>query len=129
MTDMVQHPPHYGAERFGIECVELTRHLTFLCGNAVKYIWRHQDKANPVQDLDKAAVYAAWCRDHRDPGILPGHERAVIEIMANHFAPRWNRNEALEYVPIGYLTDRLYTYALDEIASVRAGVLSRPIEA
>lgn len=56
-NDPVNHPKHYTAHPSGIECIEVTRHMNFNLGNAIKYIWRGGDKGNPVQDLEKAIWY------------------------------------------------------------------------
>lgn len=54
-NDPVNHPGHYTQGPF--ECIELTSKLDFLVGNTIKYLWRHNDKAKPVQDLEKAKWY------------------------------------------------------------------------
>lgn len=58
-TDMVNHPPHYRAHPSGIECIEITRHMNFNLGNAIKYIWRSGLKSEytDVEDLKKAVWY------------------------------------------------------------------------
>lgn len=40
-----------------IECIDVVRHLGFLEGSAVKYLWRFLGKGAPVKDLKKAAYY------------------------------------------------------------------------
>ena len=40
MTDMVNHPPHYTNHPSGVECIQITEHMNFCLGNALKYIWR-----------------------------------------------------------------------------------------
>lgn len=45
--DMVNHPPHYNNHPSGIECIQITRHMNFNIGNAVKYLWRAGLKADP----------------------------------------------------------------------------------
>lgn len=65
--DMVNHPSHYTwlKEKCGIEVIDITRHLDFDTGNAVKYLLRagHKseegmtDKEKTIQDLKKAAWY------------------------------------------------------------------------
>jgi hypothetical protein len=57
MTDMVNHPPHYTAHPSGVEAIEITRHMNFNLGNAMKYIWRADLKGNATQDLEKALFY------------------------------------------------------------------------
>lgn len=54
--DPVNHPEHYTSHPSGIECIEITRHMGFCLGNAVKYIWR-ADRKNGVEDLQKAVWY------------------------------------------------------------------------
>ena len=71
MTDNVNHPAHYEAAHPGMECIDLTRRLSFCAGNAAKYAWRHRMKGHPVEDLDKAAWYARDAQAHAQP-ILPG---------------------------------------------------------
>lgn len=54
--DMVNSPPHYTAHPSGIECIQITEHMSFTLGNAMKYIWR-ADLKNGIEDLEKAAWY------------------------------------------------------------------------
>lgn len=57
--DAVHHPKHYTSHPSGIECIEITRHMGFNLGNAVKYIWRADLKNDALEDLRKAAWYIA----------------------------------------------------------------------
>ena len=57
MTDPVNSPPHYTGHDSGIECIQVTEHMGFCLGNAVKYIWRADLKGDAVQDLEKAIWY------------------------------------------------------------------------
>lgn len=56
-ADPVTHPPHYNSHPSGIECIQITEHMGFCLGNAVKYIWRADLKGNAIQDLEKAMFY------------------------------------------------------------------------
>lgn len=56
MSD-VNHPKHYNKNSSGIECIDVVEHFNFNLGNAIKYIWRADEKGNPIQDLEKAAWY------------------------------------------------------------------------
>lgn len=56
VEDPVNHPHHYTQHPSGVECIQVTEHMNFNLGNAVKYIWRASLK-NGVQDLEKAAWY------------------------------------------------------------------------
>jgi hypothetical protein len=51
------NPAHYRRHPSGIECIEVTRHMNFNTGNAIKYIWRYLDKGDPVENLKKAQWY------------------------------------------------------------------------
>lgn len=53
-NDPINHPSHYTMG--GIECIQITEHLPFLDGNAIKYIWRHRYK-NGAEDIKKAIWY------------------------------------------------------------------------
>jgi hypothetical protein len=55
--DNVNHPKHYTAHPSGVECIEITEHMNFCLGNAVKYIWRASLKGKEVEDLKKARWY------------------------------------------------------------------------
>lgn len=55
-TNAVNHPPHYTGHPSGVECIEITEHMNFNVGNAVKYLWR-ADLKNGIEDLEKAEWY------------------------------------------------------------------------
>lgn len=59
MSDNINHPKHYTSHPSGIECIEITRHLNFNIGNAIKYLWRCglKDGNATTQDLKKALWY------------------------------------------------------------------------
>lgn len=64
MTDTVNHPPHYTNSDAKcascytlIECIDVTRHMSFNLGNAIKYIWRCNHKGSAIEDLQKAVWY------------------------------------------------------------------------
>lgn len=65
--DKVNHPSHYTwlKEKCGIEVIDITRHLDFDSGNAVKYILRaghkseegYSNKEKQIEDFKKAIFY------------------------------------------------------------------------
>ena len=65
--DAVNHPSHYTwlKEKCGIEVIDITRHMDFCLGNAIKYILRagHKQDASlsnnqkEIEDLKKAIFY------------------------------------------------------------------------
>lgn len=63
--DNVNHPPHYKNHPSGVECIDVTEHMNFNRGNAVKYVWRAGEKIEPgktrqekeIEDLEKAVWY------------------------------------------------------------------------
>jgi hypothetical protein len=57
MNDNVNHPKHYTSHPSGVECIEVTEHLNFCIGNAIKYLWRAGLKGEQVEDLRKARWY------------------------------------------------------------------------
>lgn len=56
-VDNVAHPKHYCEHPSGIECIQITEHMGFNLGNAVKYIWRCDLKKDAIEDLKKAKWY------------------------------------------------------------------------
>lgn len=58
VNDLVNHPKHYTDHPSGVECIQITEHMSFNLGNAMKYIWRADLKHDtPIQDLEKAIWY------------------------------------------------------------------------
>jgi hypothetical protein len=55
--DNVNNPSHYTSHPSGIECIDVTRHMSFNLGNATKYIWRCDLKKDAIEDLQKAIFY------------------------------------------------------------------------
>lgn len=55
--EAVDHPQHYNGHPSGIECITVVEHMGFNLGNAIKYIWRADLKADAIEDLRKAAWY------------------------------------------------------------------------
>ena len=63
----VEHPSHYTwlKDKCGIEVIDITRHMDFDLGNAIKYILRaghksekgYSNKAKTIEDLKKAIFY------------------------------------------------------------------------
>lgn len=54
----VTNPSHYRSHPSGIECIQITEHMNFNLGNAVKYIWRAGLKSDATaEDLAKARWY------------------------------------------------------------------------
>ena len=52
----IERPAHYNSHPSGIEAIEITQHMNFCLGNAIKYIWRASLK-NGLEDLKKAKWY------------------------------------------------------------------------
>ena len=59
MEDNINHPKHYTSHPSGIECIQITEHMSFNIGNAIKYLWRADEKGAPLDDLKKSAWYIA----------------------------------------------------------------------
>ena len=57
MADMVNHPVHYVSHPSGIETIQITEHMNFCLGNAIKYIMRSELKGKQIEDLKKAVWY------------------------------------------------------------------------
>lgn len=54
------NPPHYRSHPSGVECIDVTEHMGFCVGNAVKYLWRAGLKGGAdmrIEDLRKSRWY------------------------------------------------------------------------
>lgn len=67
-SDSVDHPAHYTSHPSGIECIQVTEHMGFNLGNAVKYVWRADLKGDAIEDLRKARWYIDREIARREPG-------------------------------------------------------------
>jgi len=56
-VDVVNNPSHYTQHPSGVECIQITEHMNFNLGNALKYIWRADLKNDAIEDLKKAEFY------------------------------------------------------------------------
>lgn len=75
MSDSVNHPAHYTEHPSGVECIQITEHMGFNLGNAVKYIWRADLKGSAIQDLEKARWYIDRELVKRGVATEPAEER------------------------------------------------------
>lgn len=57
MHDPIERPSHYCVHPSGVECIQITEHMDFCLGNAIKYIWRAGLKGDKIEDLKKAKWY------------------------------------------------------------------------
>ena len=58
VSDDAINPSHYKSHPSGVECIQITEHMSFLIGNAMKYLWRAGLKTDdPLEDLEKARWY------------------------------------------------------------------------
>lgn len=62
MSDSVNHPEYYNVG--GIECIDVIGcaigkqcAADFCMGNAIKYLYRHTMKGQPIEDVEKAVWY------------------------------------------------------------------------
>lgn len=56
-SNPVDHPKHYTTHWSGIEAIVFTEQLTGNLSNAFKYVYRHEEKWNPIEDLKKTLWY------------------------------------------------------------------------
>lgn len=94
--DPVNKPKHYASHPSGVECIQITEHMTFTLGNALKYIWR-ADLKGGVEDLKKAVWYLQREIARRENALKPkiatladwakkldpeGKGRGIVELLA-----------------------------------------------
>lgn len=69
--DPVNKPKHYNDHPSLVECIRVTRAMSFDLGNAFKYVFRHGDKGKPIEDLNKARWYLKDAHDHQLGSVYP----------------------------------------------------------
>ena len=93
MDDIIKRPAHY--TQYGVEVIEITRHLPFCLGNVVKYVLRAPYK-NGREDIEKALQYLEWCDDK--PIDVPQECLDAMDKMADTI-PSNPRGRSIECYP------------------------------
>ncbi len=78
MSEVVDHPAHY-QHPSGIECIDIVENMSFNMGNAVKYIWRREQKGDVLTNLRKSRWYIQRERKRRAGSMHP--EDATVRSM------------------------------------------------
>lgn len=90
MSDpLVAAPPHYTQGRFGdVEQIHFTGLMMFNPGNAFKYVWRCEDKGDPVRDLEKARTYLGWARESGEALCPQRNWHILSALYFRHLHPK-----------------------------------------
>ena len=102
-NDPVNHPNHYTSHPSGIECIQITEHMDFNLGNALKYIWRADLKHDAIEDLNKALFYINRelnRRQHWTAGEDGENKAAYV-----NEAEQVEQIRSIEYGPAGLIGD------------------------
>ena len=91
--DMVNNPPHY-KDASGIECIEVTKHMSFCGGSCFKYLYRCGKKHDDIEDLEKAVKYADWAWEQEEVVLIT--PMRLIEKIAVH--REGNIKQAMLYI-------------------------------
>lgn len=103
-NDDINHPKHYAGYPASIECIDITRHLDFQLGNAVKYIWRAGKKGGlekEIEDLKKAEWYLWDQCDAPGPGGNEGVARIIFSLIPRRAFDSPLRHSLIEDVLYG----------------------------
>lgn len=104
MDDPVNHPAHY--TQYKHEVIELTEHLSFCLGNAVKYILRAPFKGSEIQDYEKALWYMKRLREQAvfelpslDYDLITSFDNPIVSTLLiegfSHYGERFDRAESM----------------------------------
>lgn len=96
MNNYVEYPGHYGGH---LECI-LAERYSYTLGNAIKYVWWHEAKGHPEEDLDEALWYLALADRNQEPALptaplisfgptTPGLLRQLADANFAHAKPFW----------------------------------------
>lgn len=103
-NDDINHPKHYAGYPASIECIDITRHLNFQLGNAVKYIWRAGKKGGlekEIEDLKKAEWYLGDQCDAPGPDGNEGIARIIFSLIPRRAFDSPLRHSLIEDVLYG----------------------------
>ncbi|HCH8414737.1 TPA: DUF3310 domain-containing protein [Salmonella enterica] len=78
-NDVVNHPKHYTDSEHGVECIELTRELSFNYGNCLKYVWRQGKKDEALQEVEKALWYYNDALENNVSLFVEGYPSIIFE--------------------------------------------------
>lgn len=88
MTHPVHSPRHYTSHPSGVECIQITRHMNFNLGNAVKCLWRNglKDGQPAIQDLQKAIWYIQDEIDRMERATIQQRINEIVYDIDNYLA-------------------------------------------
>jgi len=124
--DAVEKPRHYNAHASGVQTIEITAPMGFCLGNAVKYLWRCDEKGAALEDLRKSAWYVRHELNRRvEVGI---DSRRVMQSLGNGDA----LSAFLAHEPAAFKRDAIellwraetWPHALDELRRALALILA-----
>lgn len=79
MAENKINPQHY--KNKGIECIEIIEAMGlikgFCLGNCIKYIYRHEDKGTPIEDLRKSEWYLRRYIKHLESTVVAAAFRKI----------------------------------------------------
>ena len=110
------NPPHYRQHPSGLECIEVTEHLPFCEGNAVKYLWRHCLK-NGRQDLEKAQWYL-------NRAILLRATRGYLDVSKPRSWEDWYTNHDRVHTAADGAINEILQGRISEAALIVSGMLT-----
>lgn len=92
-SESIKHPRHYTNSNakckycgIPIECIDITSHMNFNLGNAIKYIWRCDLKTEDATvDIRKAIEYLDFELARRSPDHSRVGTRIASEPMASAY--------------------------------------------
>lgn len=127
--DPVSRPKHYNSHPSGVQCIEISELLNFNLGNAFKYVFRHKEKLNPKEDLEKARWYLMRELSNRKSkknnylnsfkefiGILPTQFLATSKIRkVIRFEPDVNMKKLLSEITLSLTSEEALLSSLDVI--------------
>lgn len=76
-------PIHYLDERTGIRCDDICKEMSMFDGNCFKYLFRHESKGTPTQDLEKA-IESLRIADTASVHYKAGYKVAVLIAQLFH---------------------------------------------
>lgn len=114
-VNAVDRPVHYNNHPSGIEAIEVVRYMGFNLGNAMKYLWRLQEKDGPYKNAKKALWYVMDEQVAMQPltrQLNPEACKIGNSVMTTVLAdePDKATKEAMRYVYLAHVTRDAYFF-------------------
>jgi hypothetical protein len=120
--DKVNNPKHYTTHPSGIDCIQVVEHYDFCSGNAIKYVWRYNEKNNPVEDLKKGIWYVKRRIDMYKKEIWPEFPKSTKQPEIQKLCKKYYESESDELIKEAVKLLMLHKYSRSSVEDLKKAI-------